>query len=409
MKKKITTYIENLREEIIDDIIEISKIPALPPEVGGDGEEKKANFIKKRLYQLKPIEIIEINAPDLDVSSEYRPNILAKFKGKSSKKTFWIITHIDVEPPGDLSLWNGEPFDPHIVEGKIYARGAEDNNQDIIASLYALRTIKNLKYKPQYNVNLLFLSDEESGSRKGLKYFLQKAPELFKTDDYYLVTDGGSSKGLKIEIAEKGLICFKFQIVGKATHASTPHLGKNTLKVCAKIIKMFQSLSKTFSLQDSIFEPPYSTFEPTRKDQNVPHFNMIPGCDIFYLDCRILPDYSLEEVETEIKKITKQIEKEEKVKILISKPLEIHPAPKTPPDSPIVKKLTRSIKKVLKQNSSVIGVGFATLAAFLREKGFNVGVWRKVDNSAHKPNEYCVIDNAIIDCQVFTLALLEED
>jgi succinyl-diaminopimelate desuccinylase len=408
IEKKIINAIEEFREEITDDIIELSSIHPLSPDVGGDGEWEKGEWIKEKLKELGADDIIELNAPDLEVSSGYRPNIIGTFKGKSKKRKVWLLTHLDVEPVGDLSLWDGDPFDPYISEGKVFGRGTEDNNQDITAAFYAIKALKELDIDFPYDINLVFLSDEESGSKKGMRYILNNYPNLFSTEDYYIVPDGGTQDGLKIEIAEKGVIWFKFHIKGKATHASTPHLGKNTLKVCAKLVLALRELETKFPFRDSIFDPPYSTFEPTLKEKNIPNVNMIPGNDVFYMDVRVLPEYSNKEIEEEVKRISKKVEKEEGVKIFVSKILEIRTERKTPENSKIVENMKEAIKTVLKKEPKVTGIGVATLASFLRNIGLKVAVWRKINKTAHKPNEYCVINNAITDAQVFALTFIKE-
>ena len=47
-------------------------------------------------------------------------------------------------------------------------------------------------------------------------------------------------------------------------------------------------------------DDPASTFEPTKIDANVPNINTIPGIDVFYFDCRVLPEYSLDNVLSDI-------------------------------------------------------------------------------------------------------------
>jgi len=77
---------------------------------GGEGEVKKAEFLLDFLKD-KGYETIEVvKAPDLDTPAGYRPNIMAIYKGHNSSKTIWIMTHLDVVPPGELSLWKGNPF-----------------------------------------------------------------------------------------------------------------------------------------------------------------------------------------------------------------------------------------------------------------------------------------------------------
>ena len=47
---------------------------------------------------------------------------------------------------------------------------------------------------------------------------------------------------------------------------------------------------------DPLFQPPCCTFVPTRHEENVPNINSLPGKDVFYIDCRILPGISHDDV-----------------------------------------------------------------------------------------------------------------
>jgi len=77
-------------------------------------------------------------APD-PLVPEGRPNLLAVLPGKDTSRTLWFIGHLDTVPAGDPSLWSHDPFEAHVEDGKIYGRGAEDNGQAVITSLFAVK------------------------------------------------------------------------------------------------------------------------------------------------------------------------------------------------------------------------------------------------------------------------------
>jgi len=52
------------------------------------------------------------------------------------------------------------------------------------------------------------------------------------------------------------------------------------------------------------------------------------------------------------------------------------------------------------------GIGGGTVAAFLRRLGLPAVVYSKIHETAHQPNEYCVLDNLISDAKVFALAAM---
>ena len=143
---------------------------------------------------------------------------------------------------------------------------------------------------------------------------------------------------------------------------------------------------------DPFFDPPASTFEPTKKEPNVGNINTIPGEDIFYMDCRVLPDYNLEDVITAIKEIAKKIEKKFKVKIEISPVHCLQSPPSTAPDAPVVLALREAVNLVFAKSKSR-GIGAGTLTAYLRKKNYPVAVWSKNNQKAHQPDESCSIDN----------------
>jgi len=142
---------------------ELCKRPAIGPLSGGEGEFEKAQYIKQKLEEAGFDSIEEYDAKDQKAKRGIRPNLVAKLRGKSAEKTIWIMTHMDVVPPGELKLWHTHPWEAIVKEGKIYGRGTEDNQQDLVASLYAVKAIKDLGIASPHDVGLVIVSDEEIG------------------------------------------------------------------------------------------------------------------------------------------------------------------------------------------------------------------------------------------------------
>jgi len=387
---------------------ELTAIPALAPENGGEGEWKKAKFIRSFLEnELKVDEIYEYNAPDDSVPEGTRPNIVAKVKGKSSERTIWIMSHMDVVPPGELSLWKSDPFKIKVEGGKIYGRGVEDNQQGMVSSFFAIKAFRDLGILPEYDTGLVIVSDEETGNTKGIGYVLEKCPH-FKKSDLIIVPDGGNEEGTMIEVAEKSLLWLKFRTEGKQAHASMPHKGRNSFKAAAHLIVKLNSLYKLFPDEDPLFDPPYSTFEPTKKEPNVPNVNTIPGDDVFYFDSRVMPKYKLEDVEAKIREMAKEVEKEFEVKIGFERQYSIQAPEPTPSDAPVVLALKKAVSAVYNKEAKPMGIGGGTVAAYFRMKGFPAAVWARMDETAHQPNEYCIIENMVGDAKVFAHVMLQK-
>lgn len=406
--EKICRRIDEYQDEAINLEKELTAIQALAPESDGDGEEKKSEFIHSYLKnELHCNDINFYNAPDDRVTSGHRPNLIAKFKGKSSSGTIWIMSHMDVVPAGDLSKWNGDPWTTKVEDGKIFGRGTEDNQQAIVSSLLTVKAFLDDDIEPEKDIGLIFVADEETGSHYGIQYLLKNHKGLFRKEDFFLIPDAGNENGTLVEVAEKSIVWFRFEVKGKQTHGSTPELGVNAHKAGANLIVELEDLYQTFNVSDKVFDPPISTFEPTKKEANVPNVNTIPGEDIFYYDCRLLPNYDVDDLWKNVKDICKKVEEKHGVSIAVISPQELRAAPATPVDAPVVKAIQRAVSEIREVETEPKGIGGGTVAAFFREAGFNSVVWATQDETLHEPNEYVKIDNILDDAKVFAHVALQ--
>ena len=71
--------------------------------------------------------------------------------------------HTDVVPPGDLSLWDGDPFVPRLVDGSIHGRGACDMKGGLVAALAALAAVRSAGVRLVRPVALHGVVGEEDG------------------------------------------------------------------------------------------------------------------------------------------------------------------------------------------------------------------------------------------------------
>jgi len=395
--------IERQRGKMEKALMELIRIPAVAPENGGEGESKKAEKLMQILGTVGFDKIERYDAEDDRVPTKRRPNIIAYYRGENNAEKLWIITHMDIVPSGEDSLWTvTKPFQPIIKNGRIYGRGSEDNGQSMVASIFAVKALKNLGIKPKRTVALAFVADEEQGSTYGIQYLIKQG--LFKKEDLVIVPDSGNEDGSFIEIAEKSALWFRIRTIGKQAHASMPHKGLNAHRIGMEYaLALDKTLHEKYSLKDTYFDPPESTIEPTKKDKNVDAVNIMPGEDVVYFDCRILPNYNLDEVIDDIGNLTEEFEKKTGAEIkfeLLHK--SIAPKP-TDTNSKIVIMLKEAIRGVRGIEPKVGGIGGGTCAAFFREIDVPAVVWSTVDETAYQPNEYAKIENLVNDAKVFAL------
>lgn len=400
MKNKISKKVDFLSQEIINSCKKFISINSVNPRTGGPGEKEAAEWLESLLKGWAFDEIKRYDAPDEEVEYGYRPNIISIYKGKNPEKTIWYVTHMDKVPAGDLSLWETDPFTPVEKDGKIFGRGSEDNGASLIATIYAVKSIMDLGIRPKNNIAIALVSDEETGSDYGIKYLLKQ--EIFNKEDWFYVPDAGNSRGDFIEIAEKSIMWVKITTLGKQGHASMPNVSINAHRAGMEFaLACDKYIHENYNLKNDLFDYPYSSFEPTKKVANVENVNTIPGTDIIYFDGRILPNYDIDELIEDLKKLSREFEKKLNVKINIE-PYHIEKAASpTSQDHPSILLLKDSIKELRNFEPFVGGIGGGTCAAIVRAAGFPAVVWSTIDGTAHQPNEYVKIENLINDTKVF--------
>ena len=405
MKEKVFSFIR----ESVDGIVELesllTSVPALAPESGGQGELDKAIALEKWLRANGVGDIVRMDAPDGRVASKIRPNLVATIPGKDDSARLWVMTHLDVVPEGERSNWKSDPWKVVVKDGRIYGRGVEDNQQGLVSSVFAALAFLKQGLAPARTIKLLFVADEEVGSKFGIQYLLANY-DLFKKDDIIIIPDGGNAQGSEIEVAEKNICWLKVTTKGVQTHAAMPDKGVNAFVAASDLVLRLHALEKSvFTARDSLFEPDRTTINPTKKEANVPNVNTIPGDDVFCVDMRILPQYPVAMAMAEARKAADAIEAQYKVKVTFEV-LQSNESKATPADAPVVGKLKQAVKEIYGVEAKAIGIGGGTVGAYLRKAGYDCVVWARMEETAHQPNESALIENVIGDALVFaSLAL----
>ncbi|MGA3020574.1 MAG: M20 family metallo-hydrolase [Candidatus Micrarchaeales archaeon] len=396
---KVSGLVDGYKKNMAETLGRIIEIKAISPKSGGTGEAKRADFLQSLLkdwgFEPKRYDYI-------DDTRTKRSNLVAKF-GKC-KKTLWVITHMDTVSEGDRSLWHTDPFKPKISGGKVYGRGANDNGQAVIAGLFALKALKDSGAGMQYNIGIAIAADEELGGRYGMQKLVREG--IFKHDDYFVVSDFGNTRGDEIEIEEKGVLWLKITVKGKQVHASTPQLGVNAYRYAMRfLLYLDEYLHKKYNAKDRLYKMP-STFEMTKHEKNVDSTNIVPGIDVSYLDCRILPKYSPEAVLSDIKRIARMSAfKKAKINVDV---VNMETAPRTDKKSEIARMLGCAIKELRGIDVKYVGMGGGTDAKPLRQRGIDAVAWGTQHDIAHQPNEFAETKEMVDDAKVFAYLCLTQ-
>ncbi len=401
LRDRLRRKLEDRRGQMVEMQRELTAVPALGPENGGTGEAEKARVLARWVEALGLGPCENHPAPDPRVPGGERPNLVATLPGRSSGSSLWIMTHMDIVPPGERSLWDSDPYAMVVAGDRLVGRGVEDNQQSLVASLFAAACLQELGIEPARSCRLLFVSDEETGSAYGAGH-VAKTTRLFTPDDAALVPDSGTRDGSEIEIAEKSILWLRVVTRGRQCHASTPGKGINAFEAGSHLVVRLGALAASFPQSDRLFDPPVSTFVPTKKEANVPNINTIPGDDVFCLDCRVLPPVDLDAVLAAIRGIADGVQRDFGVTVEVQT-VQRASSPATRPDAPVVTALAAAVRDVYGVEARTIGIGGGTVGAVLRARGIPSAVWSRIEETAHQPNECCLVPNMIGDAVVMGL------
>jgi succinyl-diaminopimelate desuccinylase len=411
---QIFSWIDNATALAVELETELTKRPAIAPDSGGEGELDKCVFLEGWLKDHGITALERYDAPDSRAKGGVRPNLIATIgsgeENDDNPNRLWIISHLDVVPPGELTLWKHDPWTAvEVNDGplghRIIGRGTEDNQQGLVSSVLAALAFMKTGQQPRRTVKLLFVADEEMGSAFGIGWLLEKHGDLFQKGDVALIPDSGDPKGETIEIAEKNLVWARFVTRGAQAHGSRPDMGINAHIAGADLaLKLHYGLSAKFNERNALFDPDYSTFQPTKKEVNVPNINTIPGEDVFYVDMRVLPCYSIQTVIDEINRIAGEVAVKYSVTIDCTL-VQSSESPPTSAQAPLVQSLSAAIGEVYRVKARPIGIGGGTVAAYLRRIGIDCAVWARLGDCAHQPDEFALLENILGDAKVMALLM----
>jgi acetylornithine deacetylase/succinyl-diaminopimelate desuccinylase-like protein len=82
----------------------------------------------------------------------------------SGGPTILVYGHYDVQPTGDLDLWESQPFDPVVRDGRLYARGSADDKGQVLTHMLAAEAWKSVAGGLPIRVKFLIEGEEEIGS-----------------------------------------------------------------------------------------------------------------------------------------------------------------------------------------------------------------------------------------------------
>jgi len=147
------------------------------------------------------------------IETSSKPVVFGERRGKPGKPVILFYGHYDVQPVDPLNEWQSPPFQPALLNGRMYARGAEDNKGQLFSTLKAMETLI-ARNELDCTVKIAIEGEEEYGSR-GIAEALQKHRDLFKAE-VLMVSDTSMVKAdmPTIIMGLKGIVSLEVAITG---------------------------------------------------------------------------------------------------------------------------------------------------------------------------------------------------
>lgn len=239
---EIKKYLENKKEEMIEflaELIAVRSVQAAPEKNCPYGENSA-----------KALEIMLNKCEEFGFKVESVDNYVGTVDFDENDAVLGILSHLDVVPEG--IGWTSDPYVLKRENGVLTGRGTIDDKGPAVASLYAMKALKELGIPLKKGVRLIFGTNEENGG-DDIEYYREKhalPPMVFTPDGEYPVING--EKGMlriyiSAELDEKMSINAGEVInavpmscsvetdssttlyEGKSAHASTPEKGENAI------------------------------------------------------------------------------------------------------------------------------------------------------------------------------------
>jgi len=172
-----------MSQEIIKLLSEMVEIKSISSDKNHrDDVDASAQFVEKLFADLGlSTQVIKVAGG--------MPAVVAHTEIEPSKKTVLLYAHHDVQPVGDLDLWNTEPFDPVVKEGRLYGRGSGDNKAGVVVHY---NVVKQLLKDLPVNIRIFIEGEEEIGSPT-MSDFIEQNREALEAD-VIVIADSGNVK-----------------------------------------------------------------------------------------------------------------------------------------------------------------------------------------------------------------------
>ena len=412
---RVFAAIDEAAAEIVDFTAALVRIPTVNPP--GEAYEDCARFIGARLQRCGfDVSYLTAGALPEHTVRYPRTNVVGVRRGRLARPNVHLNGHFDVVPPG--GGWTVDPFGGEVRDGRIYGRGACDMKAGLAAAVYAAEAIRRAGVDLPGTIEISGTVDEESGGFAGMAWLAQQGVVSAERTDAVIIPEPLNVD--RICIGHRGVYWFEITTRGRIGHGSMPFLGVNAIEHMGVILERLRNeLGPALAARETAVPvvPPlarHATLNVNGIAGGQPVAGIQTPCVADWcmavFDRRFLLEEGFERAKAEIQDLLARLAVEipsftyELRDLMI-----VHPV-RTPPASPVIGALERSIARVLGRPAvHVASPGTYDHKHVDRIAGIPhcVAYGPGILDLAHQPDEWCGIDDLVNATKVLALAILE--
>lgn len=229
----VINYIKSNFDNYVEELKEYIRIPSISTlDSNKEDMQRCAEYVKGKLNDagMARTEIFQTKG---------HPIVYGEWLGAPGKPTVLIYGHYDVQPVDPLKLWDNPPFEATIKDGKIYARGANDNKGQNFVHIKSVEAYYKINGSLPVNVKFVIEGEEEIGS-ENLSHFIEEKKDLLKCDAIMISDTSMYDEGIPtITYGLRGLLYMEVEITGPNKDLHSGSFGgavANPINELAKII-----------------------------------------------------------------------------------------------------------------------------------------------------------------------------
>ena len=339
-----------------------------------------------------------------------RPNVVVRIPGDGPGPTLNLSGHTDTKPPGDLSRWETDPWDPVISGGELRGLGSGDMKAAIAAMVYAAVALAR-SGGWSGELQLVLTADEEAGSALGSRWLAQ---EGHLAADAAIIGEpcGVMSEWENIGVVSRGSALVDIEVVGTQMHSNVSDRF-DPVNATVEMAWLIQKMASEFH-DDLTYVPyPLDGSGPTvnvgvMADAGV-FYGVYPGNARFSSDIRLVPRMNEQSVTADLHRFLDRSMAENPRLSAELKMVGFSEATQIASDHPVVAALQHASRLVLGRRvepgvfpGATDALSFQGIAGIPTVAAFGPGYLPR----AHAPNERLAVEGVNQAAKIYALAAL---